>query len=44
LFLAGAVILHWFYYLYSGVTFFVCAVVHFAGLPFASVRRVRAPN
>lgn len=31
-----AVGFHWFYYLYSGATFFLCAVVHFVGLPFAS--------
>ena len=35
-FTARAVVLHWLYYLYSGATFFLCAVVHFVGLPFAS--------
>jgi glycosyltransferase involved in cell wall biosynthesis len=35
-FAARAVVLHWLYYLYSGVTFFCCAALHFAGLPFAS--------
>jgi glycosyltransferase involved in cell wall biosynthesis len=39
-FAARAVVLHWLYYLYSGATFFLCAVVHFVGLPFASGHNV----
>jgi glycosyltransferase involved in cell wall biosynthesis len=35
-FAARAVAFHWLYYLYSGLTFFCCATLHFAGLPFAS--------
>ena len=35
-FAARAVVLHWLYYLYSGATFFLCAVVHFVGVPFES--------
>jgi glycosyltransferase involved in cell wall biosynthesis len=35
-FATRAVVLHWLYYLYSGATFFLCAVVHFVGVPFAS--------
>ena len=42
-FAARAVVLHWLYYLYSGVTFFCCAVLHFAGLPFASARNANTP-
>jgi glycosyltransferase involved in cell wall biosynthesis len=37
-FAARVVVLHWFYYLYSGVTFFCCALVHFASLPFATAQ------
>jgi glycosyltransferase involved in cell wall biosynthesis len=35
-FAARAVVFHWLYYLYSGVTFFCCAALYFAGLLFAS--------
>jgi glycosyltransferase involved in cell wall biosynthesis len=41
-FAARAVLAHWAYYLYSGVTFFVCAVINFVRLPFSSARRVSA--
>lgn len=41
-FAARAVVLHWFYYLYSGVTFFCCALVHFASLPFATAQSANA--
>jgi glycosyltransferase involved in cell wall biosynthesis len=44
LFLARAVVFHWFYYLYSGVTFFCCAVVHFGSLPFASAQGSHPPT
>jgi len=37
-FAAWVVVFHWFYYLYSGVTFFCCALVHFASLPFANAQ------
>ena len=37
-FAGRVVVLHWFYYLYSGATFFFCALVHFASLPFASAQ------
>jgi len=36
---ARAVFAHWFYYLYSGATFFVCIVIHFVQLPFSSARK-----
>ena len=38
-FAARAVGAHWAYYLYSGVTFFLCAVMHFLRLPFSSTRK-----
>jgi glycosyltransferase involved in cell wall biosynthesis len=38
-FAARAVVAHWAYYLYSGVTFFVCTVMHFLRLPFSSTRK-----
>jgi hypothetical protein len=34
-----SVLAHWFYYLYSGVTFFLCAADHFLRLPFSSSHR-----
>lgn len=37
-FLARAVMLHWFYYFYSGVIFLSCAAVHFAVFPFAAAQ------
>jgi glycosyltransferase involved in cell wall biosynthesis len=37
-FLARAVMFHWFYYFYSGVTFFFCAAVHFTAFPFAAAQ------
>ncbi len=38
-FAARAVLAHWAYYLYSGITFALCAVIHFVGLPFSSARK-----
>ena len=38
-FAARAVVAHWAYYLYSGITFFVCAAIHFLRLPFSSARK-----
>jgi hypothetical protein len=32
---------HWCYYLYSGVTFFLCVADHFLRLPFSSAHRAR---
>lgn len=43
-FAVRAVLMHWLYYLYSGVTFFSCAVLHFAGLPFASASTAQTPK
>ena len=43
-FAARAVLAHWFYYFYSGATFFVCSVIHFARWPFSSARKVTAKN
>ena len=34
-FAARAVLAHWFYYLYSGFTFFLCTAIHFVRLPFS---------
>jgi glycosyltransferase involved in cell wall biosynthesis len=42
-FTTRAVVFHWLYYLYSGATFFLCAVVYFAGLPFASAHDANKP-
>jgi glycosyltransferase involved in cell wall biosynthesis len=42
-FTARAVVFHWLYYLYSGATFFLCALVYFAGLPFASAHNANKP-
>lgn len=39
-FAARAVVFHWLYYLYSGATFFSCAVAHFAESLFASTQKV----
>ena len=41
-FAARAVVAHWAYYLYSGVTFALCAALHFVRLPFPSARRASA--
>ena len=41
-FAARAVVAHWAYYLYSGVTFAVCTVIHFVRLPFSSAARANA--
>jgi glycosyltransferase involved in cell wall biosynthesis len=41
-FAARAVPAHWFYYLYSSVTFILFAVIHYVMLPFSSARNVRA--
>jgi glycosyltransferase involved in cell wall biosynthesis len=42
---AGRVVLmHWLYYLYSGITFFSCALLHLIGLPFASARSAPTPK
>ena len=41
-FAARAVLAHWAYYLYSGITFALCAAIHFLRLPFSSARRARA--
>jgi glycosyltransferase involved in cell wall biosynthesis len=43
-FAARAVVAQWAYYLYSGVTFLVFAVVHFVRLPFSSAHRASARN
>ena len=43
-FAARAVVAHWAYYLYSGVTFFVCAAIHFVSLPFSSARKTSVRN
>jgi glycosyltransferase involved in cell wall biosynthesis len=40
-FAARSVLAHWCYYLYSGVTFFVCAADHFLRSPFSSAHRAR---
>jgi hypothetical protein len=40
-FAARSVLAHWCYYLYSGVTFFLCAADHFLRLPFSSGHRAR---
>jgi glycosyltransferase involved in cell wall biosynthesis len=40
-FAARSVLAHWCYYLYSGVTFFVCVADHFLRLPFSSTHRAR---
>jgi len=40
-FAARSVLAHWCYYLYSGVTFFVCVADHFLRLPFSSAHRTR---
>jgi glycosyltransferase involved in cell wall biosynthesis len=42
-FTARAVVFHLLYYLYSGATFSLCAVVYFAGLPFASAHDANKP-
>jgi glycosyltransferase involved in cell wall biosynthesis len=39
-----AVLAHWAYYLYSGVTFFLCAAIHFVSLPFSSTRKASVRN
>ena len=39
-FAARAVLFHWLYYLYSGATFFSCAVAHFAESLFAFTQKV----
>jgi hypothetical protein len=41
-FAVRAVLAHWFYYLYSSVTFILCAVIHYALLPFSSGRNLQA--
>ena len=41
-FAARAVLAHWAYYLYSGVTFALCAALHFLRLPFSSARSANA--
>jgi glycosyltransferase involved in cell wall biosynthesis len=38
-FATRAVLAHWAYYLYSGVTFFLYAAIHFVRLPFSSTRK-----
>jgi len=38
-FATRAVVFHWLYYLYSGVTFLLCAVAHFVGLLFVSPQK-----
>jgi glycosyltransferase involved in cell wall biosynthesis len=38
-FAVRAVLVHWAYYLYSGVAFFLCAAIHFVSLPFSSNRK-----
>jgi len=43
-FAARAVLAHWFYYLYSGVTFLVCAVIHLVSSPFSTARRGNTTN
>jgi glycosyltransferase involved in cell wall biosynthesis len=40
-FAARSVLAHWSYYLYSGVTFFLCAADHFLRLPFSSGHKAR---
>jgi glycosyltransferase involved in cell wall biosynthesis len=40
-FAARSVLAHWCYYLYSGVTFFVCVADHFLRLSFSSAHRAR---
>ena len=40
-FTVRSVLVHWFYYLYSGVTFFLCAAGHFLNLPFSSAHKAR---
>ena len=37
-FASRAVVFHWLYYVYSGVTFFLCAAAHYAGLFFKSLQ------
>jgi hypothetical protein len=39
-----AVLAHWAYYLYSGVTFFFYATIHFIRLPFSSARKASVRN
>ncbi len=39
-FAARAVFVHWFYYLYSGVTFLVCAVIHLVSSRSSAARKV----
>ncbi len=43
-FAVRAVLAHWAYYLYSGVTFFLCAAIHFVSLPFSSARKASVRN
>lgn len=38
-FAVRAVLAHWAYYLYSGVTFILCVAIHFVRLPFSSTRK-----
>lgn len=42
-FATRAVVFHWLYYLYSGATFFLCAVAHFARLLFVSPQKANKP-
>ena len=41
-FVAGAVVAHWFYYLSSGIVFFLCGAAHLARSLFAPPRQPRA--
>ena len=43
-FAARAVLAHWFYYLYSGVTFLVCALIYLVSWPFSTARRGNTTN
>jgi len=43
-FAARAVLAHWFYYLYCGGAFLICALIHFLRLPFSSARRASIPG
>jgi glycosyltransferase involved in cell wall biosynthesis len=43
-FAARAVLMHWLYYLYSGITFFTCALLHFARFPVAAARSTPTPK
>ena len=43
-FAARAVLAHWLYYLYSGVTFFLMLAMHFIRLPSASIRDASAQD